>query len=84
MIPRWQSSRVGAISCPLAQLNLSRDLLCIIANMAELVFGSAITGIRFSSLYEQILRWARSHSKEEGSMQSALVSRLSHKTLLVT
>ena len=73
MIPRWQSSRVGAISCPLAQLNLSRDLLCIFANMAELVFGNAITGIRFSSLYEQILRWARSHSKEEGSMQCALV-----------
>ena len=73
MIPRWKSSRVGAISCPLAQLNLSRDLLCIIANMAELVFGNAITGIRFSSLYEQILRWARSHSKEEGSMHSALV-----------
>ena len=54
MIPRWQSSRVDAISYPLAQLNLSRDLLCIIANMTELVFGNSITGWRFSSLYEQI------------------------------
>ena len=30
-------------------------------------------GIRFSSLYEQILDWMRSHSKEEGSVHSALV-----------
>ena len=73
MIPSWQTSRVGAISRPLPELNLSRDLFCIIANMAELVFGNAITGIRFSSLYEQILDWVRSHSKEEGSVPGALV-----------
>ena len=30
-------------------------------------------GIRCLSLYEQILGWMRSHSKEEGSVHSALV-----------
>ena len=74
MIPRRQSSRVGAISCPLAELNLSRDLLCIIANMAELVFGTEVTIFHYSSLYEQIWSWFRTHSKEEGSMQSALLT----------
>ena len=73
MIPRWQTSRVGAISYPLAQLNLSRDLLCIIANIAELVFGNAMTGLRCLSLYNQILGWVRSHSKEESSVQRGLL-----------
>ena len=54
MIPRRQSSRVGAISYPLAQLNLSRDSLCIIANMAELVFGYVVAKLRCLSLYDQI------------------------------
>ena len=30
-------------------------------------------GIRCLSLYEQVLGWMRSHSKEEGSVHSALV-----------
>ena len=81
MIPRRQSSRVGAISYPLAQLNLSRDLLCIIANMAELVFGYVVAKLRCLSLYDQILGWVRSYSKEEGSMQRAVVIVLVTKLL---
>ena len=42
--------------------------------MAELVFGTEVTIFHYSSLYEQIWGWVRNHSKEEGSMQSALLT----------